>query len=62
VFREPGTTVSHTPDGGLAVVRKGSPRNAYITNQQRDVQIELYDPRAGRALELATAGAITPIQ
>jgi hypothetical protein len=61
VSRGPGTTVGHTPDGGLVVVRRGSPRNAYIAYPQRDVQIEVYDPRAGRALELATAGAITPI-
>jgi hypothetical protein len=59
---EPGTTVGHTPDGGLAVVKKGSPRNAYIAYPRRDVQIEVFDPHAGRALELATAGAITPIQ
>ena len=59
--RGPGMTVGHTPDGGLAVVRKETPRNAYIAYPQRDVQIEVYDPRAGRALELATAGAITPI-
>jgi hypothetical protein len=59
--RGPGTTVRHTPDGGLAVVREGSPRNAYIAYPHRDVQIEVYDPHAGRALELATAGAITPI-
>ena len=62
VSRGPGTTVRHTPDGGLAVVRNASPRNAYIAYPHRDVQIEVYDPRAGRALELATAGAITPIQ
>jgi hypothetical protein len=60
--RRPGTTVDHTPDGGLVVVREGSPHNAYIAYPHRDVQIEVYAPRAGRALELATAGAITPIQ
>jgi hypothetical protein len=60
--RGPGTTVGHTPDGGLAVVRKANPRNAYIAYPHRDVQIEVYDPRAGRALGLATAGAITPIR
>jgi hypothetical protein len=60
--RGPGTTVGHTPDGGLAVLREGSPRNAYIAYPHRDVQIEVYDPRPGRALGLATAGSITPIR
>ena len=60
--RVPGATVDHTPDGGLAVIRPGSSLNAYIAYPERDVQIEVYDPRAGRALALATTGAITPIR
>lgn len=60
--RGPGARVGHTPDGGLTVVREGRPRNAYIAYPHRDIQVEVYDPRAGRAFELATAGAITPIQ
>ena len=35
--------------------------NAYIAYPGTDLQIEVYDPKAGRAFELATAGAISRI-
>ena len=37
------------------------PDNAYIAYPGTDLQIEVYDPKAGRAFELATAGAISRI-
>jgi hypothetical protein len=60
--RQPGATVGHTPDGGLVVAAKGSPDNVHVAYSRRDIQIEVYDPHRGRALELATAGAIVPIR
>jgi hypothetical protein len=60
--RGPGARIGHTPDGGITVVREGSPRNAYIAYPHRDIQVEVYDPHPGRAFDLATAGAITPIE
>jgi hypothetical protein len=60
--RRPGVAVAHTPDGGLVVASKASPDNAYIAYPHRDYQIEIYDPRAGRALALATKGAISPVR
>jgi hypothetical protein len=61
VSRGPGETTGHTPDGGLVVVGKVKPNNAYISYPGTDLQIEVYDPKAGRAFELATAGAISRI-
>jgi hypothetical protein len=61
VSRRPGETTGHTPDGGLVVVGKVKPNNAYIAYPGTDLQIEVYDPKAGRAFELATAGAISRI-
>jgi hypothetical protein len=58
----PGAAVAHTPDGGLVVTSKASPDNAYIAYPDRDYQIEIYDPRGGRALALATKGAISPVR
>lgn len=59
--RQPGETTGHTPDGGLVVVGKAKPNNAYIAYPGTDLQIEVYDPKPGRAFELATAGAISRI-
>jgi hypothetical protein len=60
--RQAGATVGHTPDGGLVVSGRGKPRNAYIAYPDVDCQIEVYDPRSGRALELALSGAIAPVE
>jgi hypothetical protein len=62
VSRGSGETTGHTPDGGLAVVGEAKPDNAYIAYPGTDLQIEVYDPKAGRAFELATAGAISRIK
>ena len=59
--RRPGETTGHTPDGGL-VVGVAESHNAYIAYPGTDLQIEVYDPKAGRAFELATAGAISRIK
>jgi hypothetical protein len=60
--RQPGAAFARAPDGGLIVARNRSPDTVHIAYPHTDVQIEVYDPHAGRALELATAGAITPIR
>ena len=62
VSRGSGEITGQTPDGGLAVVGKAKPNNAYIAYPGTDLQIEVYDPKAGRAFELATAGAISRIK
>ncbi len=58
---DPGAVVEHTPDGGLVVAARASPDNVHIAYPREDIQIEVYDPRAGRALQLATAGGIAPL-
>jgi len=60
--QQPGATVGHTPDGGLVVAATGSRDNVHIAYPQRDIQVEVYDPHAGRSLELARAGRIVPLQ
>ena len=60
--RQPGATVGHTPDGGLVVAATGSRDNVHIAYPQGDVQVEVYDPHAGRSLELARAGRIVPLR
>lgn len=52
---------NHTPDGGIVIATKSTPDSAYIAYPDSDYQIEVYDPRPGRALALATAGAIAPL-
>ena len=59
--RSAGMT-DRTPDGGLVVSFPNSTNNVYVAFQGSDYEIEVYDPHPGRALELATAGAITPIE
>ena len=62
VARQPGAITDQTPDGGLVVGNETNPNNVYIAYPRSDYQIEVYDPRAGMALKLARAGAISPIR
>ena len=58
---QPGATADHTPDGGLVVSIAGGNDNVHIAYPSRDIQIEVYDPRPGRAMALATGGDIVPL-
>jgi hypothetical protein len=60
--RRSGGLTDRTPDDGLVVSFPNSPNNVYVAFQGTDYEIEVYDPHPGRALELATAGSITPIE
>jgi hypothetical protein len=60
--RRSGGMTDRTPDDGLVVSFPNSPNNVYVAFQGSDYEIEVYDPHPGRALELATAGSITPIE
>jgi hypothetical protein len=59
--RRPGEGFVHTPDGGLIVTDSRSPDNVYIAYRGRAIQVEVYDPRPGRSLELARTGRIVPL-
>lgn len=49
------------PGGGLAVYNISSPRNVYVAYPGSDVQIEVFDPSAKRALRLVTSGRVAPV-
>jgi hypothetical protein len=61
VSRRSGEGFVQTPDGGLVVTDTGSPDNVHIAYPGRDIQIEVYDPHAGRSLQLSRAGRIVPV-
>ncbi len=48
------------PQGGFVISQPDQPTNAYLAYAGEDYQVEIYDPRPGRALELAVDGSITP--
>jgi hypothetical protein len=60
--RQPGAITDQTPDGGLVVSNDSNPNNVYVAYPGSDYQIEIYDPDARTALNLATSGAIEPIE
>ena len=62
VAKQRGATADQTPDGGLVVTTEASPSNVYVAFPGADQQIEVYHPDPARALELATSGAIVPIE
>jgi hypothetical protein len=49
------------PSGGIAVASKPDSQNVYFAYPDEDLQIEVFDPRPGRALRLVTSGRIKPI-
>jgi hypothetical protein len=48
------------PNGGFAISQPDQPTNAYLAYEGEDYQVEIYDPRPGRALKLIIDGAVTP--
>ena len=55
------TVLVTNADGAIVLYNKNKMKNAYIAFPNVDVQIEIFDPTPGKALELATSGAITSI-
>ena len=49
------------PGGGLAFEDKNSPTSMYLAYPGFDYQVEVYDPKPGRARELVTSGQIAPL-
>jgi hypothetical protein len=56
-----GERSASVPGGGLAVYSTSSPSNVYLAYPGSDVQIEVFDPSAARALRLATSGRVVPV-
>ena len=47
--------------GGLVVIVPDSPTSVYLGYPHEDVQVEVYDPEPGRALNLVKTGVIRPV-
>ena len=56
-----GEKSASVPGGGLAVYSTSSPTNVYVAYPGSDVQIEVFDPSAKRALRLVTSGRVAPV-
>ena len=48
--------------GGLAFVDRKHPTSVYIAYPSSNLEIEVYDPSAGRARHLVTSGQIAPVR
>jgi hypothetical protein len=56
-----GQKSAPAPGGGLAVYNISAPGNVYVAYPGSDVQIEVFDPSAKRALRLVTSGRVAPV-
>lgn len=56
-----GSTLLTNSDGSIVVYNKSKTTNVYVAFPDVDVQIEIYDPAPGKALEVATSGRITKV-
>lgn len=54
-------TTNRIQNGGIAVVIPGSPTSVYFAYPHQDVQVEVYDPQQGRALDLVKSGVVRPV-
>jgi hypothetical protein len=59
--KQPGAVVKQAPDNGLVVTNTSSPNSVYVAYRDKDLQIEVYDPDPKQARQLATSGAVTPV-
>ena len=59
--RKTGEKSVSAPGGGLAVYSSDAPNNVYVAYPDSDVQIEVFDPSAKRALRLVTSGRVAPV-
>ena len=56
-----GAILVKIPNGGSAYAEGPQATSAYMAFPGVDVQIEVYDPEAGKALSLIRSGAIVPV-
>jgi hypothetical protein len=55
------SSVGHVAGGGVILVNPASRGSVYLAYPDSDLQIEVYDPKPGTALELIRSGAIRPV-
>ena len=61
--RKDGESSFPAPRGGFAVYARSSPTNIYLAYpDQKNVQIEVYDPSPRRARSLISSGRVAPVQ
>lgn len=56
-----GAALERANDGAAILVNPTSEGSVYLAYPGSDLQVEVYDPAPGRALELIRAGAIRPV-
>jgi hypothetical protein len=59
--REPGAVALPLPDGALAVYGRNRPTNVYLARPGSPVQVEVFSPAPGDALQLITSGRVLPL-
>lgn len=57
----PGATSSRVANGGIAVIDPAHPNSVYVAYPRADVEVEVFDPTAGRAHRLVDSGAVVPV-
>jgi hypothetical protein len=56
------TRLHRLPRSGLAVSDSARPTNVYLAYPKEPYQVEVFDPKPGRALKLVLAGRIKPVR
>jgi len=56
-----GTVAARTTDDGVLLIDPASPHSAHIAYSGGGGQIEIYSPKPGEALRLASRGAVRPV-
>lgn len=56
--RGPSVPIAH---GGIALTVPGSPTSVFFAYPHEDVQVEVYDPRPKKALDLVKSGVVRPV-
>lgn len=58
---ESGGRLDRLEDGSVVLSNPSSPGSVYLAHPDSDLEIEVYDPDPGEAMELIRAGAIEPV-
>jgi hypothetical protein len=59
--KQPNEKSVPAPGGGLAVYSASAPTNVYVAFPGQNVQIEVFDPSARKALRLVKTGRVAPV-
>jgi hypothetical protein len=60
--RERGAETVRLPHGAVAFMDRYRPAHAFIVGRTWDAQVEVYDPKPGKAMELVLKGDVQPIR